>query len=140
MIIIFDTFVISIIFYWKGYYLHKAELLTHIVFEGKRFKSLQKPDKLYLSNSNLFNILCLEPKIGAIRESFFISNILGAGCSVYYVNRGDFLVNEKYTVEIGGKNKGFEQIKDMTNSYVVADNIEVGFQHKIPLWLFGFLY
>ena len=121
-------------------YLHRAELLTHIIFEGKRFKSLQKPDKLYLANSNLFSTLCLEPKIVAIRESFFISNTLGAGCSLYYVNRGDFLVNEKYTVEIGGKNKGFEQIKDIPNSYVVADGIEVGFKHKIPLWLFGFLY
>jgi hypothetical protein len=42
--------------------------------------------------------------------------------------------------EIGGKNKGFEQIKDMPNSFVVANDIEVGFGAKIPLWLFGFLY
>ena len=121
-------------------YLHKAELLTHITFEGKRFKSMQKPDKLYLANSNLFNILCLEPKIASIRESFFISNTLGAGLSAYYVNRGDFLINEKYTIEIGGKNKGFEQLKDIPNSFVVADSIEIGFKNKIPLWLFGFLY
>ena len=121
-------------------YLHRAELLTHIMYEGKRFKSMQKPDKLYLANSNLFNILCLEPKIGSIRESFFISNILGTNLSAYYVNRGDFLINEKYTVEIGGKNKSFEQIKDIPNSFVIADDIEIGFKNKIPLWLFGFLY
>ncbi len=121
-------------------YLHKAELLTHIMYEGKRFKSMQKPDKLYLANSNLFNILCLEPKTGSIRESFFISNVLGANLSAYYVNRGDFLINGKYIVEIGGKNKGFEQIKDIPNSFVLADNIEFGFKNKIPLWLFGFLY
>ncbi len=121
-------------------YLHRAELLTHIVFEGKRFKSMQKPDKLYLSNSNLFNVLCMEPKTGSIRESFFISNILGAGLSAYYVDRGDFLINEKYTVEIGGKNKSFAQLKNIPDSFVVADGIETGFKNRIPLWLFGFLY
>ena len=26
------------------------------------------------------------------------------------------------------------------NSFVAADEIEVGFGNKIPLWLFGFLY
>ncbi len=121
-------------------YLHRAELLIHIMYEGKRFRSIKKPDKLYLANSNLFNILCLEPKIGSIRESFFISNILGANLSIYYVSQGDFLVNEKYTFEIGGKNKDFTQIKDIPNSFIAADNIEIGFKNKIPLWLFGFLY
>ena len=54
--------------------------------------------------------------------------------------RGDFLIDEKYLFEVGGKNKGFKQIKDMSNSFVVADDIEVGSGAKIPLWLFGFLY
>ena len=120
-------------------YLHKAELLRHIVFEGKRFKSLQKPDKLYLANSTLFNVLCIEPKIGTIRESFFTSQV-GVNSSIYYVERGDFLIDEKYTVEIGGKNKGFEQIKDIQNSFVIADDIEIGFKNRVPLYLFGFLY
>ena len=57
-----------------------------------------------------------------------------------YIDRGDFLVDEKFTFEIGGKNKSFNQIQDMPNSFVVADNIEIGFKNKIPLWLFGFLY
>ncbi|MDQ7046326.1 MAG: hypothetical protein Q9M39_01370 [Sulfurovum sp.] len=50
------------------------------------------------------------------------------------------MIDGKYTFEIGGKNKSYKQIKDIENSYVVADDIEVGFGHKIPLWLFGFLY
>jgi predicted AAA+ superfamily ATPase len=132
-------------------YLHKAELLRHIVYEAKRFKNLQKPDKLYLSNPVLFNSLCIEPKIGAIRESFFASQ-LSFEHTVYYHSKADFLVDEKYLFvltllrdsaslhEIGGKNKSFNQIKDLDNSFVVADDIEVGFANKIPLWLFGFLY
>ena len=120
-------------------YLHKAELLRHVVYEGKRFKSLQKPDKLYLSNTTLFDILCLEPKIGTLRESFFASQ-LSFNSSIYYVDQGDFLVDERYTFEIGGKNKSFKQIKDVKESFVVADEIEIGFQNRLPLWIFGFLY
>ena len=119
--------------------LHKAELLRHIVYEGKRFKSMQKPDKLYLANTTLFSSLCLEPQIGTIRESFFASQI-SENSSIYYVDKGDFLVNEKYIFEVGGKNKGFEQIKDISNSFVVSDDIEIGFKNRLPLWLFGFLY
>jgi predicted AAA+ superfamily ATPase len=119
--------------------LHKAELLRHVTYEGKRFKSMQKPDKLYLANTTLFSSLCLEPQIGTLRESFFASQV-GVFSSIYYVNKGDFLVDEKYTFEVGGKNKRFEQIKGIENSYVVADGIEVGFNNKIPLWLFGFSY
>ena len=119
--------------------LHKAELLRHVIYEGKRFKSLQKPDKLYLSNTTLFSALCLESKIGTIRESFFASQV-SIKSSIYYVNKGDFLIDEKYTFEIGGKNKDFSQIKDIQNSFIAADDIEVGFNNKIPLWLFGFLY
>jgi predicted AAA+ superfamily ATPase len=120
-------------------YLHKAELLTHITYEAKRFKNMQKSDKLYLANPTLFNIFCSHGEIGSIRESFFISQLISF-YSIYYVNKGDFLVDETYTFEIGGAKKSFNQIKDVKNSFVVADDIEVGFGAKIPLWLFGFLY
>jgi len=120
-------------------YLSRAELLHHIVFDAKRFQNLQKPDKLYLNNSNLFNALCINSNIGTVRETFFVS-MLYKQHLVNYATKGDFLVDEKYTFEVGGKNKSFKQIKDIPNSYVVADDIEVGFGNKIPLWLFGFLY
>jgi len=47
---------------------------------------------------------------------------------------------DNYTFEVGGKRKSFDQIKNIPNSYVVADDIEIGHNNKIPLWLFGFLY
>lgn len=119
--------------------LHKAELLRHVVYEGKRFKSMQKPDKLYLSNTTLLSTLCLEPQPGTMRESFFASQISFKN-SIHYVDKGDFLVNEKYLFEIGGKNKSFEQIKDIQHSYVVSDGIEIGYKNRLPLWLFGFMY
>ena len=119
-------------------YLDKAELLSHIMYDEKRFKNLQKPDKLYLANTSLFYIFCQNSDIGTIRETFFISQIRPF-YNVYYVNKGDFKI-DNYVFEIGGKNKSFNQIKDIKNSYVVADDIEIGFGNKIPLWLFGFLY
>ena len=54
--------------------------------------------------------------------------------------KGDFHVNKKYIFEIGGRKKGFRQIKDIENSFLALDDIETGIGNKIPLWLFGFLY
>jgi len=120
-------------------YLSRAELLHHIMYEAKRFKNMQKPDKLYLNNTNLFTALCINSNIGTVRETFFVS-MLYKKHIINYSSIGDFLVDEKYIFEVGGKNKSFKQIKDVKNSFLVADDIEIGFGNKIPLWLFGFLY
>ncbi len=120
-------------------YLSRAELLHHIIYEAKRFKNMQKPDKLYLNNTNLFNALCLNKNMGTIRETLFVS-MLYKQHIINYTSKGDFLVDEKYIFEIGGKNKSFRQIKDLPNSFVVSDDMEIGFGNKVPLWLFGFLY
>jgi predicted ATP-dependent serine protease len=73
------------------------------------------------------------------KETFFASQMQYQH-RLHYPKIGDFLVDEKYIFEIGGKNKSFKQIQDMKNSFIAADDIEVGFGAKIPLWLFGFLY
>ncbi len=120
-------------------YLNKGSLINTIdgISRGNTF--IQKPSKIYLNNTNLFEILCTNSEIGTIRETFFVSQ-LNFNYTLHYPKKGDFLVNEKYFFEIGGKNKSFKQIKDIQNSFIAADDIEVGFKNKIPLWLFGFLY
>jgi len=120
-------------------YLGKAELIHHISHEAKRFKAIRKPDKLYLGNTNLFSALCSNQEIGTIRESYFVS-MLSSFYRLDYIDKGDFFIDEKFTVEIGGENKGFKQIKDIPHSFLALDDIEIGFEGKIPLWLFGFLY
>ena len=120
-------------------YLNDAELIALIRNEAKRFANIRKPDKLYLANTNLSSALCDNSKVGTLRETFFVSQVKTRH-SIYYANSGDFLVDETFTVEVGGKEKGFKQIKDIPNSYVAGDGIEIGYGHKIPLWLFGFLY
>ena len=104
---------------------------------SKGLSRLEKPEKIYLNNSNLLYIT--QANIGTVRETFFL-NALSKSHDVSYPKKGDFLVDKSYLFEVGGKNKSFKQIKDVSNSFVVADEIEVGFGNKTPLWLFGFLY
>lgn len=59
---------------------------------------------------------------------------------VKYPLQGDFLVNDKYLFEVGGRKKSFEQIADVPNSFLAVDDTEVGYGNRIPLWLFGFTY
>jgi hypothetical protein len=98
---------------------------------------LEKPEKIYLDNTNLLSIV--DANTGTMRETFFL-NITSKAHQVTYPKKGDFLVDDTYLFEVGGKSKSFKQIKDIPHSYVAADDIEVGSGHKIPLWLFGFLY
>ena len=121
------------------YYLQKANLISIIGGNFKNKKLLNKPDKIYLENINLYNILCDDKNKGSLRESFFVSQTK-INNNIKYSNIGDFIVDDKFTIEIGGKNKGFAQIKDILNSFVVADDVEIGSGNKIPLYLFGFLY
>ncbi|WP_456395371.1 ATP-binding protein [Desulfurobacterium sp.] len=120
-------------------YLSRADLVIHIQHEAKRFRAVRKPDKLYLANTNLLSALCLEKKKGTERETFFAS-MLNYQYKLNYVDRGDFLVDEKFIFEVGGKRKTFNQIKDIENSYLATDEIEIGSGNRIPLWLFGFVY
>jgi hypothetical protein len=75
--------------------------------------------------------------IGSVRETFFF-NQLGQNHQVTASKWGDFMVDEKYTFEVGGSNKNFKQIKGVPNSYLAVD-IENGTGNKVPLWLFGML-
>ena len=101
---------------------------------------LQKPDKIYLENPNLMYALSdFNVNIGNVRETFF-ANQLQYKYKVNVSEHSDFYVDDQYTFEIGGKNKGKKQINNLLDSYIVSDDIEYGFNKKIPLWLFGFLY
>jgi len=120
-------------------YLHRGKIFNILRSKAKGDNIFLKPDKIYLNNTNLNYCYCEHQEVGTIRETFF-ANQLAQFHDISVPNNGDFIVNEKYIFEIGGKNKSFHQIKDLDNSFVVADNIESGFGNKIPLWLFGFLY
>ena len=119
-------------------YLHKAKILKLMRPTTRGDNIFTKPEKIYLNNTNLHYEYCDEAQIGTIREVFFMS--MNFEHKITVPKKGDFLIDDKYLFEVGGKNKSFKQIKDMPNSFVVADDIEIGSGNKIPLWLFGFLY
>ena len=120
-------------------FLNDGQMLLLVDEYVKGIKKINKPAKIYLNNTNLLFAYCQKSEIGTVRETFF-ANQLSVKNRLNIAKEGDFFVDEKYTLEIGGKDKGFSQIKDLPNSYVVADEIEIGFGNKIPLWVFGFLY
>ena len=120
--------------------LERAGLLSLLSSAAKEnLKHLSTPDKIYCGNTNLMKALVALPNPGTMRETFFLNQLRHAH-DVTYPAKGDFLVDGKWLFEVGGQGKGFDQIKDLPNSFVVNADTEVGIGNKIPLWLFGFLY
>ena len=122
------------------YYLEEARLLYLLQPQNYSVASLQKPEKIYLNNTNLLYALSEDnPNSGTIREVFFYNQLAGLH-QISQSKEADFLVDNKYTFEIGGKNKTMTQIKDVENSWLVKDDIIQPTGRAIPLWMFGFLY
>ncbi|MBL7828101.1 MAG: AAA family ATPase [Saprospiraceae bacterium] len=121
-------------------HLEKAQLISMIYAQASGLSGVQRPEKVYLDNSNLMYALSgLRVEEGAVRETFF-QNQLRAQHSLTYPAQGDFLVNERYVFEVGGKGKTKRQIASLPDSFLVLDDIESGSEGVIPLWLMGFLY
>ena len=114
-------------------------MITGLSRSGKGLRGMEKPEKIFLSNPNLIHALSPETNMGTIRETFFLS-ALGGKHVLKAPRFGDFLVDDTYCFEVGGKNKDFSQIKNAENGFLALDDMETGFGKKIPLWLFGFLY
>ncbi len=119
--------------------LQRAGLLALVDSKGLKLTDLSKPEKIYVDNTNLMHALVHHADIGVERETCFCNQV-GVGHTVSYTGVGDFVVDGKWTFEVGGKGKGFSQIADIPDSFVVNDDTSVGYGNKIPLWLFGFLY
>lgn len=122
-------------------YLERAKLLHLLYSDLLSVKRMQKPDKIYLDNPNLLYALASHPvKIGTAREVFAVNQLSCLHEVEYGKKAGDFKVDGKYTFEIGGEDKNYQQIANLPNSYILADNMEMPYHCKLPLWLVGFLY
>lgn len=119
--------------------LERSALIRQLFSDAKGLKTLVKPEKILFDNVNLMAALSEKNDTGTIRETFFAS-LVSQAHKLQYPPQGDFLVDHTYLFEIGGKGKGFAQIRNLPDSYIAADEIEIGFGNKIPLWLFGMLY
>ena len=119
--------------------LNEGAILRTLMDSTTQPKRAAKPEKILFDNPSVMQALGIMHKTGTVRESFVASMLSVAG-ELHVPKVGDFLLSRKYLFEVGGRNKGFSQIADKPDSYVVADDIETGFGNKIPMWLLGFLY
>ncbi len=123
--------------------MEEAKLICRLFQNLDTISDLQKPDKIFLDNPNLLYILSdRSPEVGTVRESFFCNQLISAGHRVEYggLKTGDFKIDGDIIVEVGGADKGYDQIKNENNAYIAADDIDTSYFRKIPLWAFGCLY
>lgn len=122
------------------HFLHDARLIHLLFASGFSVSALQKPEKVYLHNTNLLYALSeTPPEIGTVRE-VFLNNQLSTLHQVAYSAQTDFTVDRQYHFEVGGQNKGRKQLAGLANAWVVKDDLEYAVGQSLPLWVFGFLY
>ena len=120
-------------------FLHNAQILNLLKTSIKGVSYLQKPEKIYLHNTNFIYLFSpTQANVGNIRETFFF-NQLSAVHQVTAPRFGDFMIDDAVVFEVGGANKTSDQIRGIPNAYLALD-IEGGNNNRIPLWLFGMLY
>jgi hypothetical protein len=120
-------------------YLAEARLIDLQYPAGISVSTLQKPEKIFLNNTNyLYALSQKEPEKGNVRETFF-NSIMKVGHHINSSNSVDFLVNNELYFEIGGKNKSRKQVKEL-DIWIVKDDLEYPAGKSLPLWAFGFLY
>ncbi len=120
--------------------MQRAELLHLLYTDNKSVTKMQKPDKIFLHNTNMLYALTQDMVIGTIRECFVV-NQLAVNHSVEYGRGiGDFKIDGKITIEVGGADKSFDQIADVPDSYILADSMEFPVGKKLPIWLVGLTY
>lgn len=116
-------------------YLADARLINMIYPKGEAFP--KKPAKIMMHNSNLmYAIYPNRMEESDILETFFQNTVW----KDHKVNKGEkgisFLVDSKYRFKICQ-----EEFKKQNPDIIYAkNNIEVGRDNQIPVWLFGFLY
>jgi predicted AAA+ superfamily ATPase len=121
-------------------YLEEAHIIRNVYKDAKGITKMQKPDKVLLDNTNFqFALAPHNTNEGNLRETFF-ANQISFQNNLEFSEHGDFLVDGKWTFEIGGHKKRGKQIKNSSNSFIVPDDTEYATSGRIPLWMFGLLY
>jgi len=121
--------------------LSEAKLIQLLYSDITNVKRLQKPDKIYMENTNMLHALATtRVNEGTEREVFFINQLSSAHVVEYSKTSADFTIDHQYTIEVGGRSKDGKQIAGVSDSFIASADEEYVLGNKIPLWLFGFLY
>lgn len=119
--------------------LDRSRLIQQMFKHPRTYKQMRGADKILGGDTNILHALTGTVNIGTSRETFFVNQLQAIG-EVIIADHGDYIIDGKYTFEIGGSGKKFSQIADIPDSYLAVDNIVTGFGARIPLYLFGMLY
>ncbi len=119
-------------------YLHylKNARLINLLFSNNTNGQLQKPDLVYLQNTNLLHIIAPDNINNRNLRLTFFYNQMAYKQKVSSSSNCDFRINDQFEFCVGGK---YTQVEG-ENNFAAADMIEIGEGNVIPLWLFGFLY
>lgn len=117
--------------------MQRAELLHLLYADNKSVTKMQKPDKVYIHNPNTLMALGSQCPIGTVRECFVVNQLSVKHVVEYGKTTGDFKIDGRYTIEVGGDGKSFDQIANIPDSYVLADSMEYPIGKKLPIWLVG---
>jgi len=122
-------------------HLADAGILNLLYSDNTSVKRMQKPDKVYLENTNmLYALSSTQVNIGTAREVFFVNQLSYRHTVEYSNTQADFTINGKYTIEVDGRSKDGSQLPSSPNAFIAADDEEYAIGNKIPLWMFGLLY
>ena len=130
--------------------LENARIINSLRRESRGIAVLGKPDKIYLNNPNLLHALAPQQvTAGTLRETFFLNQLVQLPRTeglitpeVRLPKQGDFVyqtARRRLVFEVGGAKKGFAQIGEHEDHFVVADTTLTEHPQRIPLWLFGLL-
>lgn len=99
----------------------------------------RKPDLILPGDPSMLNFAGYQPRPHAVRMSFLIGQLQNAGftCSIH--KTGAIYLNGM-TIAVGDKNDPLPDVSDGSHPMLAADNLEVGSENRIPLWMFGLLY
>lgn len=118
----------------------RAFLIHTLYKQSKSVSMLNKPDKIWLRNTNFMYAIAKENvNKGTLRETFALQSLAQIH-EVTLPPKADFLIDKTFTFEVGGKSKSQKQIAEIEDAYVFKDEIEVGIDNIVPLWLLGMMY
>ena len=118
----------------------RAELLNLIYTDNKSVTKMQKPDKIFIHNTNILHALSSRLVTGTVRECFVVNQLSHDHVVEYSKDEGDFRIDGRVIIEVGGEKKSFDQIADVPDSYILADGMEFPVGKKLPIWIVGMNY
>ena len=116
--------------------LKDARLINMLYRDGEEFP--KKPAMVYMHNTNIiYSNRSVEVNDQAVRETFFYNTLHKDHRLNMGSKNAQFLVNREQLFRVQGN---VPRSRINPNFYYAIDNMKIGSENLIPLWLFGFVY